>query len=1130
MRSRISPVEALVTLPRLSDEADRRANWRQAIAALGQSARVDRPPPLDGTEQRLIVRAVQVALENRLVEDLDWIEPSKAAVALYELTSALPPGPERRELGKRVFVRVYEGTAATFSAVATRMALGAARSLDTPPLRARVSLLFELPIGTAVSSDLLALALAARRDTFDRWILRPSTGALPARRLAAKLLEHAAREAVARSLQGDSYPRHLLLGADIQPTFKRLLSDREPLVWRHAAVARGLLASVDRQAREEIELSLDPSLSPTEWRRAAVSLVVLTAGDPTTALAQCRKVISGEIGAGDPGISAAMVAALPRVIEAEPEAADTLLEWLLSSKRGDTAEAAAGLVSDVAARAMGPRTVQIIKQSLLSVRDSTQPGAKGLTERALRLVAHTDTESLSEGVRQALVAFELSGARAANEAALHLVEQAHDVAERLENSDLSVEANRPDVLQQLADLDASCLERSSLSNLLILSRRPGEPESPIPSMDRLYHRVGRWLIDVVETVSEREFLPTTTFMTQRCLRALLHLMDAETVHGEAEESGQRVRLRLRRATVSMLKLLRSGPDAAVHRILCATLARCFDSAVREGVAEPADLFLVVARQLTERESVSAIAEASTNPEVREPLQALSVFLGVSTLEVNDSSFDMPSSPGLDELVAADEALTARRVVRLSQAVGGGGSYRAEALRHTILRLGRALEIAATARGLSELVDRNRSGIDSMRELEQAAAALRVLATGAEHRVIESVGEPDLPIEAEVVPLSVLIERAIADGIPPNVDQVQQAVAEITAELPESLGLAVSCVCMRLHSLPIAAASDVYAIPLEKRRAPLPEWLLPRRTIGAFYVVRALGSGGVSSVFVARRIEERNNPRALQFALKVPEFDPTTARSLSETEFLAMFRDEAGALISLPHHSNLAKFISFDLAARPKPILVMELISGFGLDRLVRSRSLTVERAFVHLSGILCGLDAMHQAGFGHLDLKPSNVILRDNNEPVLVDFGLSGRKIRPGCGTLDYCAPEVLGVTPNPQAVTPMAADIYAFGSMAFEVLTGQPLFDGHDEMALVTQHVSHDGWPPRLAKLARVAHTAEFSVVLAACLRHDPQARPGAAAVRDALIPIASRLSTCAWPLSLDSASEHAQSASVRA
>jgi eukaryotic-like serine/threonine-protein kinase len=1126
MRSRISPVEALVGIPRLKDESDRRASWRQAIAALGQTTRVDRPPPLDGVDPTRLLRAVQVALETALADDLDWIEPGKAAVALYELTSAMTSGNERRELGKRVYLRLYEGTAATFSAVATRMALGAARSLDTPPLRARLALLFELPTGTTVSSDMLAFALVARRETFERWVARPSTGALPARRLASKLLEHAAREAVARSLQGDSYPRQVLLSADVQPTFRRLLFDREPLVWRHAAVARGLLAAVDRQSREEVELALDPGLSPTEWRRAAVSLVALTAGDPQIALKQCRRLLVSEIGQADPGIAAVMVAGLPRVIEAEPDAADALLETLASTGRADVAEAAAELLSDVTPRALGPRSTQTVRNILSEARDPNRPASLGVIERAIRVIDHQDIDSLGEAVRQALVTFESSGARAAHDAALHLAEQAHEAAEKLERTQVADEAALSTTLALLTDIDASCLERSCLQNLLLMNRRPGEADAQhVPIVERLNHRLGRWLIDAVEVSKSQGFSATTTSMQRRCLRALLHLMDAETVQGDSEESGQRIRLRLRQVTLLLLSQIAAGPDAAVHRILCATLARSFDTAVRESIAEPSDLFLVVAHQLTDRESIAAIADASTNADVRLPLLAYSTFLGAAAGDIQDPMQEAPSDPG-DNLLSADEVLVARRVVRLSQALGAGGSYRSEAMRHTILRLGRALEISAAARGIAELVDRNRSGIDAIRELEQAADALRVLIRGAQRRVLESVDEAEVAASTEVVPLSVLVERAMTDGVAPSATLVQQAIADLVRELPEAIGGGITSVCSRLDALPIAAASDVYAIPLEKRRAPLPEWLLPRRTIGSFYVVKALGSGGVSSVFVARRLEERNNPRAQLFALKVPEFDPTTARSLTEAEFLALFRDEAGALISLPHHPNLARFVTFDLAARPKPILVMELISGFGLDRIVRSRALTVERAFAYFDGILCGLEAMHAAGFGHLDLKPSNVILRDNSVPVLVDFGLSGRKIRPGCGTLDYCAPEVLGVAPDIGSSTPMAADVYAFGSMAVEVLTGQPLFDGVDEMALVTQHVSHDGWPERLAKLGRRSRTAEVAVVFAACLRHDSRDRPTVKAVRQALSAVAEGLKGERWPLSLDEASQRPKSA----
>lgn len=1127
MRQRLSPIDALVNLPHLADESDRRANWRQALAALGQSAKVLGPPPLDGVEPDKLIDAVRVALDTSLVDDLDWFEPSHAAVALYELTSALPAGTERRDLGRRVYYRLYEGNASTVAAVSTRMALGAARSLDTPALRARVSLLFELPIGSSVKADPLALSLVARRETFERWVGHPSTGALPARRLAARLVEHASREALVRSQQGDSYPRQLLLSNEIVPTLQRLLADREPLVWQHAAAARGLLASMDHATRQDVELALDPSLTPTEWRRAAVSLVALVSVDPETALKQCRRLVGGEIAHADPGVLATMVYGLPRVLEAEPDAADSLLELLVASRRGDVAEALARLVVDLSSRTFGVRTLELIRKSLTTARNNPMGIGQAIAERGLRLLDHDHVDSsLAEGVRQALVAFETAGARAAHEAALATAQAALDALGELEHTES--EASEADTavpaIAQLADLDATCLERSSLVDLLLLNRRPGELDSSVPPMERLYHRLGHWLLDTEMRFSEQDFSSGTYQARQQRLRALLHLVDAETVRSDSEAAEQRLKSLLRRATKVLLDEIAKGPDASVHRILCATLARTFDADVRESVAEPSDIFLVVLDTVTDRESISTIAEASTNPDVRAPFAALSGFLGAHVGEAHDPVLDMPSSPD-QEMLGADEAVVARRVVRLSQAIGAGGSYRAEALRQVVMRLGRSLETIASARGLTELVDRNRSGVDALRDLEQATNALLEMIRGASRRLLEVPPSPPTG-GRKATSLSVLVERAVADSASADAGKVALATAELVDELPACLAAAVGTVCSRIDTLPIAAGSDVYAIPLEKRRAPLPDWLLPRRTIGSFYVVRALGSGGVSSVFVARRVEERHDPRAPLFALKVPEYDPTTARSLSEKEFLSLFRDEAGALLSLPHHPNLARFVTFDLAARPKPILVTDLISGFGLDRLIRSRALTIERAFGFLDGILAGLEAMHQVGVGHLDLKPSNVILKNNQVAVLVDFGLSGRKIRPGCGTLDYCAPEVLGVTPEPSAAAPPAADVYAFGSLAFEVFTSQPLFDGPDEMALVTQHVSHDGWPDRLARYAHHPLTAELASVLAACLRHDPRHRPAVSALRQALSELKPKLSDAAWPLICERASRHSQSA----
>src|SRR5690606_23115144 len=129
------------------------------------------------------------------------------------------------------------------------------------------------------------------------------------------------------------------------------------------------------------------------------------------------------------------------------------------------------------------------------------------------------------------------------------------------------------------------------------------------------------------------------------------------------------------------------------------------------------------------------------------------------------------------------------------------------------------------------------------------------------------------------------------------------------------------------------------------------WLPPSRTLGGFYVLRTLGTGAVGSVFVARRVEEKKDEDAPRFALKVPEYTGAAARTLSEEEFMCLFREEAGALLSIPNHPNLATLVTFDAGARPKPILVMELVEGPTLERVVETGSLDVARTFALLDGI-----------------------------------------------------------------------------------------------------------------------------------------------------------------------------------
>jgi hypothetical protein len=1099
---RPNPGEALASLLQLTDGAERRASFRQAITALGQSGSAYGPPPLDGVDPEILTRAAQLALDTGLADDLAWIAPGPGAVALYEITAALPPGRARRELGRRVFARVYEGTAATFAIVAARMALGSGRTFEAAAVRARIGLVLDMPTGAAVNPDSLALTLTTSRELRDTWLLSARTGTLHERRLAAKILEFAAREAAARAHQGDPHPMLHLLQGEIRDVYEQLLADREPLVWRHAATARGLLSVVAPAFQSEIESGLDEALTPTEWRRAAVSLVASIPADPEQTIRACRRVLEGTIGKRDPGIAATLVLGLPRVIEAEPEAAEQLLDLVASTRRPDVAEAVASLLGDLTSPTFGRVAAQKLRATLASRAEGPGSVLRAIADRSLRLLDGEveDEDDLVGALRRGMIAFENTGARAAHELAQKAAGKLHHALDFLENQDPHDPQVQPYLLGALSDVDACALERPRLAHLLQLGRRPGDTDQSVPELDRLYERLGRWLVNAEASADRARASKSAELAEQRQLKALLHLVDVESARSEDDAS---MRERVRRTVQVMLRRVVESSGQLVHRIACATLARSCDAAVREDVCEASDLLLTLMSSIEDPTSFDALAEASTNLDVTTALSAYAKFVG------GHDSPESASSPHDAGLLAAE------RVIALSHGVGAGGSYRSEALRRLMLKLGRCLETVAQARGQSELVDVAGSGVQTLDELANAAASLRRLIASARRRVLGP--DPDeIAIVADVPPLAALLERAVSSGVPPNENQLSMAISEIAADLPPAIGEALKLSLSGIRQLPIAASSDVHAIPLGRRRENLPDWLLPSRTIGAFYVVRALGSGGAASVFVARRIEERSSSDAEGFALKVPDYDPTTARSLSEQEFLQLFREEAGALLSLPHHPNLARFVTFDLAARPKPILVMELITGLSMDRLIRSRSLTMERAFRYLDGIAAGLQTMHGVGVGHLDLKPSNVIMRDGETPVLVDFGLSGRHLRPGCGTLEFCAPEVLGIHDPSFQPAPQGADIYAFGCLAYELLAAETLFQAEGETAILSLHVQHDGWPERVARLGRDSILSDLGKFIASCLRRDPRQRPTAAQVRAALGPLTKKYKSVEWPLPL--------------
>ncbi len=474
------------------------------MAVLARVTSEDGPGPLEGLHPNALLAGVRSALQAGLADDLDWLAPAAAGAALYELASALPVGPEQREIGRRVLARLLAADAATFVTIARRMALGGGRGLGSPGTRARIALVAELPIGLGIADGPLALALASRRDLAREWIGEPSTGALPSRRRAARLPERAASDVARRAAQGDDHSLRVFKGDAVAPPWERLLADRESLVWRHVAVARGLLAPWVPALVKEIEDALAPTLSPTEWRRAAASIAAYVAVAPERGLELAQRALAQGLLDRDPGAASAFLWGLPRAAEAEPDAATELLDLVLARANADIGEAAIDLRTElgdspIAAKASARAAALLAARP----RGSKDDGAEAIAREVSRDLegGARDDEPVRAQLARALEAFATHGAKDAYARAREVLSAARGSVEALEAvapEEDGAEGRAGSIARRtslvvLRDLDTSLLEHDVLAHLLLLGG--GEAARGVDdTLDGLRDRMADWIL------------------------------------------------------------------------------------------------------------------------------------------------------------------------------------------------------------------------------------------------------------------------------------------------------------------------------------------------------------------------------------------------------------------------------------------------------------------------------------------------------------------------------------------------------------------------------------------------------------------------------------------------------------
>ncbi|CAN5724493.1 hypothetical protein BH18ACI5_BH18ACI5_15030 [soil metagenome] len=271
-----------------------------------------------------------------------------------------------------------------------------------------------------------------------------------------------------------------------------------------------------------------------------------------------------------------------------------------------------------------------------------------------------------------------------------------------------------------------------------------------------------------------------------------------------------------------------------------------------------------------------------------------------------------------------------------------------------------------------------------------------------------------------------------------------------------------------------------------------------QTLGSYRVLDKLGEGGMGEVYRATDVRLKRD-----VAIKV-----LPAAFIADQDRLVRFEREAQLLASL-NHPNIAHVYGFESAALPDGstghFLAMELVEGEDLAERLRRGPIPPDEVIAIAIQIAEALDEAHERGIVHRDLKPANVKVTPDGKVKVLDFGLAkayagdtaarlsadlaqsptmaytGTQAGMILGTAAYMSPEQA----RGKAVD-KRADIWAFGVVLFEMLTGQRVFQGETVSdvlaATLRQEVDWSALPP--------ATPARVRQLLRRCLERDPKKR----------------------------------------
>ncbi|HRD71460.1 MAG TPA: serine/threonine-protein kinase [Aquimonas sp.] len=215
-------------------------------------------------------------------------------------------------------------------------------------------------------------------------------------------------------------------------------------------------------------------------------------------------------------------------------------------------------------------------------------------------------------------------------------------------------------------------------------------------------------------------------------------------------------------------------------------------------------------------------------------------------------------------------------------------------------------------------------------------------------------------------------------------------------------------------------------PLQEVLASLDEELAPGTRLGPWRILSTLAEGGMGRVYLAERGDGQYEQRV---AIK-------RLRALARPEDEQLIRRERQILADLVH-PHIARLLDGGADASGRPHLVMEFVEGIRVDRWCREQRLGLDARLRLFQQICRAVHFAHQRMILHCDLKPSNILVRHNGFPVLLDFGIArlvgaeGRGEGGGYMTPRYASPEQ-----KAGASVGVATDVYSLGLILTELLS----------------------------------------------------------------------------------------------